>query len=484
MQDPGALSWTTVVSRGASKRVITPRFQNKQKIGNDGDIKLVSKVIYEDEDLKDQLVARKATALVQQALTPGSVLFSFPGSLFKHRTDAYDEIIKQCGETVGDGGLRCISEYGQRTSGDLMVEALFASAEGTHKSLFSGVEIGDVTYKASLSHDKLVGDSIVHVQLNILRMCDEATFVSELTRSLRYYGRVIQMKKFTCRGYFEGQISVILDTSVGYLNSDGDMVPCEDLTRMLYLREWDVYAPASFKGAAPVCHFCRQSGHVRKNCPDLAKRKCFNCRGFGHTARFCKVRNEQTDAELIEDYLELSSGTGDEVQDKANGEKDDAEMSLAREEKDFNANPTGTAASKFASSDVAITMDTRESRYESEVNASGASGSSGSGVSGVPGAVGAVVPGVPGVVGAGVPGVLGVASAVIPSVSGAGVPGVAASGSKGGNGASRSSGSAKNNGKSSLPKPNDHLSKAKHYINENKNGFTVKNSSYGSARRA
>jgi hypothetical protein len=187
--------------------------------------------------------------------------------------------------------------------------------------------------------------------------------------------------------------------------------------------------------------------------------------------------------------------TGDEVQDKANGEKDDAEMSLAREEKDFNANPTGTAASKFASSDVAITMDTRESRYESEVNASGASGSSGSGVSGVPGiavavvpgvpgAVGAVVPGVPGVVGAGVPGVLGVASAVIPSVSGAGVPGVAASGSKGGNGASRSSGSAKNNGKSSLPKPNDHLSKAKHYINENKNGFTVKNSSSGSARRA
>jgi hypothetical protein len=282
------------------------------------------------------------------------------------------------------------------------------------------------------------------------------------------------------------------------------MVPCENLTRMLYLREWDVYAPASFKGAAPVCHFCRQSGHVRKNCPDLAKRKCFNCRGFGHTARFCKVRNEQTDAELIEDYLELSSGTGDEVQDKANGEKDDAEMSLAREEKDFNANPTGTAASKFASSDVAITMDTRESRYESEVNASGASGSSGSGVSGVsgvpgiavavvpgvPGAVGAVVPGVPGVVGAGVPGVLGVASAVIPGVSGAGVPGVAASGSKGGNGASRSSGSsgssgsAKNNGKSSLPKPNDHLSKAKHYINENKNGFTVKNSSSGSARRA
>jgi hypothetical protein len=196
------------------------------------------------------------------------------------------------------------------------------------------------------------------------------------------------------------------------------------------------------------------------------------------------VRNEQTDAELIEDYLELSSGTGDKVQDKANGEKDDAEMSLAREEKDFNANPTGTAASKFASSDVAITMDTRESRYESEVNASGASGSSGSGVSGVPGAVGAVVPGVPGVVGAGVPGVLGVASAVIPSVSGAGVPVVAASGSKGGNGASRSSGSAKNNGKSSLPKPNDHLSKAKHYINENKNGFTVKNSSSGSARRA
>lgn len=482
MQDPGALSWTTVVSRGASKRVITPRFQNKQKNGNDGAIKLISKVMYEDEDLKDQLVARKATALVQQALTPGSVLFAFPGSLFKHRTDAYDEIIKQCGETVGDGGLRCISEYGQRTSGDLMVEALFASAEGTHKALSAGVEVGDVTYKASLSHDKLVGDSIVHVQLNILRMCDEATFVSELTRSLRYYGRVIQMKKFTCRGYFEGQISVILDTSVGYLNSEGDMVQCESLTRMLYLREWDVYAPASFKGAAPVCHFCRQSGHVRKNCPDLAKRMCFNCRGFGHTARFCKV--EKGDSELIQDYLDLSSGTGKKVQDEVNAENDDAEMPLAKEVKDFNASHTGTAASKFASSDVALYMDTREPTYESELAASASAAGASGGVSGVSGA------NVPGVTGNGVSGVSG---AGIPVVSGAGVPGVAAFGSKGGNVASGSSGSsgssgpsssAKNNGKSILPKPNDHLSKAKHYINENKNGFTVKNSSSGSARRA
>lgn len=471
MQDPGSLSWTTVVSRGVSKRVITPRFQNKQKNGNDGDIKLISKVIYEDADLKDQLVARKATALVQQALTPGSVLFSFPASLFKHRTDAYDEIVKQCGATVDDGGLRCISQYGQRTTGDLMVEALFASAEGTHKALSAGVEIGDVTYKASLSHDKLIGDSIVHVQLNILRMCDEATFVSELTRSLRYYGRVIQMKKFTCRGYFEGQVSVILDTSVGYLNADGDMVPCESLTRLLYLREWDVYAPASFKGAAPVCHFCRQSGHVRKKCPDLAKRKCFNCRGFGHTARFCKV--EKGDGELIQDYLEISSGTGDKIQDEANGEKGDAEMPLAHEEKDFNASHTGTAASKFASFDVALSMDTREPTYESEVaadaDACGVSGVSG----GVAGACG--TSDIPGFAGAGVPGVSGA------------VVSVGVSGTQGGNGPSGSgsgSGSKKNDGKPSLLKPNaDHMSKAKQYVNENKKGFTLKNSSSGSARR-
>lgn len=116
MADTRGEFWTTVVSRGASKLVITPKFPSKRNNGNSSEMMLNATVIYQDEDLKDQLLARKATALVQQALTPGSVLFCFPANLFKDRTEAYDEIVEQCGNVVGDGGLRTISEYGKRSS--------------------------------------------------------------------------------------------------------------------------------------------------------------------------------------------------------------------------------------------------------------------------------------------------------------------------------------------------------------------------------
>ncbi|CAO3654997.1 unnamed protein product [Mucor fragilis] len=45
--------------------------------------------VYEDDDLKGQILASKAMAIVQQTLTSGSVLFSFRKGLFGDRVDAY-----------------------------------------------------------------------------------------------------------------------------------------------------------------------------------------------------------------------------------------------------------------------------------------------------------------------------------------------------------------------------------------------------------
>ena len=42
--------------------------------------------------------------------------------------------------------------------------------------------------------------------------------------------------------------------------------------------------------AAPVCYYCRQAGHIRKNCPELAKRVCFECGIAGHTRKYCKAK--------------------------------------------------------------------------------------------------------------------------------------------------------------------------------------------------
>ena len=58
---------------------------------------------------------------------------------------------------------------------------------------------------------------------------------------------------------------------------------------MLYLEEWDCFAPASFKGAQPMCYYCRKSGHVKKDCEALQALTCFQCGNKGHIRRNCRA---------------------------------------------------------------------------------------------------------------------------------------------------------------------------------------------------
>ncbi|KAK4520191.1 uncharacterized protein ATC70_008438 [Mucor velutinosus] len=85
------LSWIQVLSRGQSKKVINAQPQRAK----DDQFQLVPEVLYEHDDLKAEVLTRKAAAILQQALTPGSVLFTFPSKTFAHRTEAYRLIKEQ-----------------------------------------------------------------------------------------------------------------------------------------------------------------------------------------------------------------------------------------------------------------------------------------------------------------------------------------------------------------------------------------------------
>jgi hypothetical protein len=306
MTENSAVSWTTIVARGASKKVlVTP---GRRNVDNSA-IPLVGEVIFEDDDLKSEILVRKAAALVEQALSSGSVLFSFPGKLFPDRFAAYKAIQEQIDSKVQ---FRPISAWGKTAGGDLLVEATFRLKADALKAVGSGIMVNGIVYKAvstSSGSGASVGNSLTHVQFTLLNAIpNEDTFLVDLLDSLAFYGKVYQLKKFTSKGYFEGKMSVLIDTSVGMEGEDGEVVPPQPLTRMLYLSAWDMFAPAQFKNAPPVCHFCRLSGHVRKDCPELAKRTCFSCREKGHTARFCKVKKQAVksfEAEL-DDYVALS----------------------------------------------------------------------------------------------------------------------------------------------------------------------------------
>ncbi|KAI7875445.1 uncharacterized protein EV154DRAFT_430085 [Mucor mucedo] len=183
-----------------------------------GSLQLKSNILFHHPELDYQIMVRQAASIVKQALTPGSVLFLFPASLFKHRTEAYELIEAQCGAVQG---FRPISNYGTRSAGEIMVEVKFVMPRSTTKAITHGVSHKNLLFKGSPSVPS-GNNTLVHVKMTLLRIPDKDTFLADLKRSLRYYGEVYQMKQYTCGGYFEGELSVILDISVGYTDASGD----------------------------------------------------------------------------------------------------------------------------------------------------------------------------------------------------------------------------------------------------------------------
>ncbi|KAG2192678.1 hypothetical protein INT47_003620, partial [Mucor saturninus] len=342
-------SWSTLASRGASKKVLRPLPVSAE---TNSQLKLKSNLLFQHPELDYQLMVRQAASIVKQALIPGSVLFSFPASLFKHRTEAYEVIETQCGAVQG---FRHISNYGTGSAGEIMVEVKSVLPTSTAKAMTHGVSYKNLLFEGSPSVPS-GNNTLVHVKMTLLRIPDKETFLADLERSLRYYGEAYQVKEYTCGGYFEGELSLILNISAGYIDASGDKVKNEPLTNNLYLEEWDCFASATFKGAPTICHWCRLAGHVRPKCPDLAKTKCFSCHGNGHTAKFCKRKKHGvTELPVLDEIpIDVPSPTVESFQ--AQGLSDsDTDISDVSTSPKFE--PSGSAASKFATTVASVSME-------------------------------------------------------------------------------------------------------------------------------
>lgn len=283
---------------------------------------ITTDILFEDSEFTRQQLARKAAAIVRQALSPDSVLFSLPATAFSHRTDAYKTIADQIGPLAS---VRPLSNYDARPRRDLLIAAKFTSQEDTMAAIESGITVDHVVYKASPTVSG-AENPLVRVQINLLHNADDKDLKDGLLTSLSYYGKVYQIRRVLCNGYFEGQLTATLDPQQGYLDNTGNMHEAQPLQRMLYLEAWDVFAPASFKGAAPICYYCRQAGHIRNKCPELAKRVCFGCGERGHTRRYCRTRDE----ELIAHYEQITNSRSNEQDDQ----EKDLETDMASVEQD------------------------------------------------------------------------------------------------------------------------------------------------------
>lgn len=306
---PMESTWAELAARGAGLKYYQP-IKRRSADAPVSAYPLVSSIMYEDDDLKSQIVASKAMAIVQQALTSGSVLFSFRKGIFGDRVDAYKAIQAQVSPKVE---FRPLSDYDDKNDGSLLLEAKFEEATAANKAMNEGVNIGGIVYKAVFAHESKEFGELKHVQFTLMRIIKEPTFLRDLMVSLSYYGRVLQVKQFTRGGFFEGKFSVMLDTSETD-QVEGEMQEAKPLDRMLYLSEFDCFVAATYKGAPPVCHFCKHSGHIRAKCPELAKRRCFRCGQQGHMLRFCPEAGKQAEYAKRQKVDTPHDGAAEEVE--------------------------------------------------------------------------------------------------------------------------------------------------------------------------
>lgn len=319
------VAWATVAARRTKAKVPDPI-----RMAKDNEMKetLVSQLLYEDADIKSHLLAQKVFSVLQNALSPGSVLFSFPGNLFEHRSDAYQLVLDQIGPVVG-GDFKPVSQFGNRIKNELLFSVVFRLPEHTELAISSGVVYKEVSYKGTPFKDG-VQSRLVRVHMHLPVTEEEDVLQNYLLQSMGHYGKVCDIKKYRSRGFYEGQISVLLDLTPVQGKE------YQPLSKMVYLESWDVLVPASYRGAPPVCYHCRQAGHIRKDCPKLKAMECFRCHMRGHTARFCKSE-VQSFSEKSNDYITLA---------EEKKKTEDTVLSVAKDVGRSQVNPTEVTVTK------------------------------------------------------------------------------------------------------------------------------------------
>lgn len=143
------------MAKGAGMKVITP-----SRVPRDANISTDN--LYEHPDFTRQQLSRKAAAIVRQAMTPHSVLFSLPTLAFERRSKAYAAIESQIGDVQG---FRPLSVYDVRSRRDLLIEAKFIDLAHATEAIEEGITVNDIIYKASPS---VAGSEnlLIRVQLN------------------------------------------------------------------------------------------------------------------------------------------------------------------------------------------------------------------------------------------------------------------------------------------------------------------------------
>ncbi|KAI8367997.1 hypothetical protein EDC96DRAFT_415801, partial [Choanephora cucurbitarum] len=206
MTSRGDIPWATVAAIGNQMRIpYSPRSRVQETR-----VKYVPETLFSSPDFESEIINRRAASLVQQALTDGSVLFSFPAGMFATHIDAYRSIRENIGPVTG---FQHLSGYTSNPGkGDMLIEARFVSGDDRRKAMEQGITIGARNFVGTPTSSGAHAKNFVHVALTLLHIPAEGELLQGLKDSLQHYGTVHQIKQFTCEGFFDGKISFVIDT--------------------------------------------------------------------------------------------------------------------------------------------------------------------------------------------------------------------------------------------------------------------------------
>ncbi|KAI8059597.1 hypothetical protein BC940DRAFT_338101 [Gongronella butleri] len=158
---------------------------------------------------------RKVTAKGRKDTMEATTMWEDPSyrakNMLRGLAEAYSAIQEQLGDSVNKA-VRPIAKVGRDNEDRMMVEYKFKNKEDTKKAIEVGLTIKGVQYKGALvsnvsSNTKMVEISISQLQA---KETDEEMVVG-LRKSMRFFGKVVKIVKFTHRGWFEGNVKVFLD---------------------------------------------------------------------------------------------------------------------------------------------------------------------------------------------------------------------------------------------------------------------------------